>query len=272
MRQIRCGQLTVFWLAAALLGLVTTPPANAGVTGGAGIGDITYHNADFFTDTTGPAVIPLYAGKLDHEVWAPGGAEHSYMAMTWDNAPPNPLDVFITPMAYPDTTKLDMMPGFTGHHHATMTGTFSVTYTLDGAGLPSVTLPARSYTIWSYIDPYTDPYVPPLFRTSSASFEAHWDYTDVDASTLLGSQDIVYTAPLGLTVIGTASSDPLTISIPAGNTQLKVSGYFRLTADSDDPTIFNPVPYDTLIAVVPEPATLSLLALGALAFFRRRRA
>jgi hypothetical protein len=52
---------------------------------------------------------------------------------------------------------------------------------------------------------------------------------------------------------------------------LKVSGFFKLTADSDDFYGEGYLPFDTMIAVIPEPATLSLLGLGGLALIRRRK-
>jgi len=50
----------------------------------------------------------------------------------------------------------------------------------------------------------------------------------------------------------------------------ELAGIIRLTWDWDDNAIENPVVYDNL-TIIPEPATLSLLGLGAAAMLRRRR-
>ena len=146
-----------------------------------------------------------------------------------------------------------------------MTGSFEILYTLDGAGLPGMVLPARTYQVFSYVSPIPG-------SLAAASFDAHWDYTDVGFGPL-GSQVIHYDAPDGLGVLASVGSLPLFISIPAGHTTLKVSGFFKLTAASDDAT-GGPPPFDTLIGIVPEPTSLSLLLVGiaALAFVRRKRA
>ena len=235
----------------------------AAIIGGAGAGDITFHST-FFADaliapsfTTGAVAIPPSPGALVHDVSAPGGAEHSYMAMSWTFSASDP-DAFIpAPTGLPTTTRLEVFPlgPAPTHHAATMTGSFDITYALDPAGLPATLVPAQIYQIISYVSPIPG-------SPASASFDAHWDYTDVGFG-LLGSQDIHYDAPIGLGVVSPVASLPLLIGIPAGHPTLKVTGFFKLTADSDDIT-GGPPPFDTMIAVVPEPNALALASFGAI--------
>jgi hypothetical protein len=250
-------------------------PVRAAIISGAGSGDITFHST-FFPDltilpsnTTGTVAIPQWGGALSHEATAPGGLVHSYMRMSWDYTPTT-TDVFIVGPASPATlTRLELSPSppVPVHHAATMTGSFEILYTLDAAGLPGVVLPAESYQVVSYVSPLAG-------SPAGASFDAHWDYTDVGFG-LLGSQDIHYIAPTGLGVLATVSSLPLFIAVPAGHTTLKVSGFFKLAAASDD-FLGGPPPFDTMIGIIHEPGGLSLLASGivaaALTLLRRRHA
>jgi len=244
--------------------LFIAPTAQAAIISGAGTGDITFHST-FYADgviapshTTGTVGIPASPGALTHEVFAPLGVEHAYMKMSWDFSASDP-DVFIPgPTGIPDTTRLELVPAPSpgAHHAATMTGSFEILYTLDAAGLPTVTLPAQTYAIVSYVSPI------PL-SPAAASFDALWDYTDVGFGPL-GPQVIHYDAPIGLGIVSPVASLPLTITVPAGHTTLKVSGFFKLSADSDD-FMGGPPPFDTLIAVIPEPGSLVLAVLGTLA-------
>jgi hypothetical protein len=93
---------------------------------------------------------------------------------------------------------------------------------------------------------------------------AHWEYEDVGFG-ILGTQDIAFAAPVGLGVETDVFSAPLPIFVPAGHLEMKVTGFFKLAAESDDFMGGDP-PFDTLIALVPEPATFGLATCGALAY------
>lgn len=254
--------------ASALVVVFAPSHSVAAIVGGSGTGAITFHST-FFADgaimpshTTG--VVP-FPGTLTHEAFAPGGAEHSYMKMAWGFSSTD-ANVFIPgPTSMADATRLELVPSPPNpvHHAATMTGTFEITYDLDATGF-TTTIPARSYTILSHLS--TIPGSP-----AAAGFEAHWDYTDVGHG-LLGSQDIDFDASPGFGTVTTVASLPLVISIPAGHTALKVSGFFKLSAASDDFLGAAP-PYDTLIALIPEPSgfILATVSGAALIVLRRRR-
>lgn len=271
MKHVRRAGFLACLVGGTLWLVLATSRSDAAVTGAFGTGDITFHST-FFTDasitpsnSTGTVVFP---GSLSHDALAPGGAEHSFMAMNWTFSSTDAHVSIPGPTSLADTTRLELIPSppVPVHHAATMTASFDMFYTLDGAGLPTTTLPGQVYQVFSYISPLPG-------SLAAASFDAHWDYTDVDVSGFLGSQDIHYVAPIGLGVTNTVASLPLIIMVPAGHTTLEVSGYFKLSADSDDGTGGPPFPFDTLIGVIPEPSSFVLLGLGAIGFFvaARRR-
>jgi hypothetical protein len=270
------------WGLVVLLILLCIPaaPAGAAIISGAGTGDITFHSSLFAdalifpSNTTGPAVMPELPGPLlSLECFAPGGAEHAYMEMGWDFSASEPRVIIPTPGVPATTTRLELVPSppASAHHSATMTGTFEIIYTLDAAGLPATVVPGQTYQVHSYVSPIPG-------SPAAASFVAHWEYEDVGVGPgfgVLGTQDIAFAAPVGLGVVTPVSSLPLAIAVPAGHTTLKVSGFFMLSAESDD-FLGELPPFDTLIAIVPEPATFALatcggLALVAAALYRRRR-
>jgi len=246
--------------------------SQVGIGPGVGTGDITFHSTYWVdilispSSTTGTTSIPQSPGELSHEVFAPGGSEHALMRMSWDNTSTQanafiPLSITLT-----GATRLELVPSppNPAHHAATITGTFSVDFTLDGSGLSTV-FPARSYSLLSYVNPAPG-------SPSGAGFEAHWDYTDVGFGPLggLGSQHISYTAPSGFGTLATLSSAPVTITVPPMHTTLRMSGYFTLSAESDD-FLGGPPPFDTMIAIVPEPGTLLMACIGVVALWGYRR-
>lgn len=257
------GTLRAFLLAGTAAALSISAHCQAAIISGVGSGDITFHSSHFLDGsiapsfTTGTVGIPASPGALTHEVFAPGGAVHSFMSLSWLYSALGPNAFIDNPTLVPKTTRLELVPSppVPVHHTATMTGSFDIIFTLDGGGLPATLLPAQIYHIFSYVSPL-------LGSPAAASFDAHWDYTDVGFGPL-GSQLIHYDAPAGLGVVSTVSSLPLLIAVPAGHTTLEVSGFFKLSAASDD-FMGGPPPFDTLIAVIPEPTTLTLALLGSL--------
>lgn len=248
--------------------------AQMGIGPGVGTGDITFHST-YWVDilispsfTTGTTSIPPSPGELSHEVLAPGGSEHALMRMSWNNTSTQANAFIPLSSTLTGATRLELVPSppNPAHHAATITGTFSVDFTLDGSGL-STTFPARNYSLLSYVNPAPG-------SPSAASFEAHWDYTDVGFGPVggLGSQHISYAAPAGFGVLSTVSSSPVSFTVPPSHTTLRMSGYFTLSAESDDFLGGSP-PFDTLIAIVPEPNTLLLASIGFVALwgYRRRR-
>jgi hypothetical protein len=261
MRQRKHGAV---WMTALAFVLAAGAAGNAvaGIIGGVGTGSITFTNTN--PAYPGAATFPIPAplpGSPGTLVLDSGPLVHAHMAQTWEFTPSS-VDPHILAAPLPDLTHIFMFPmtfpGMAGPDTATLTGTFNVLYTLDGAGLPAITLPAKVY---SYSIAYAGP----------GSFDAHWDYYDAEGGggplgAFLGTQSIHVAGP-GLPP-GIAGSLPLTIApVPAGH-HLRVEGSYILSLTNvPDPGLDSEI----WVQPVPEPATLALLALGGVAVMVRRR-
>ncbi|MDD4890459.1 MAG: PEP-CTERM sorting domain-containing protein [Phycisphaerae bacterium] len=232
----------------------TTRTAAADVIGGVGTGSITFTNTNpaYPGASTLPVPAPLPGSPGTLVLDTGPGLVQAHMAQTWSFTA-STVDPHILAAPLPDLTRIFMFPlsfpGMAGPDTATLTGTFDVLYTLDGAGLPSTTLPAKGY---NYMIAYGGP----------GSFDAVWNYYDAEApggpfGKPLGTQSIH--AGLGDPPFGTAWSSSLPIdAVPAGD-HLRVRGSYVLSLTNvPDPARDSEI----WVQPVPEPATLALLALG----------
>ncbi len=122
---------------------------------------------------------------------------------------------------------------------------FSVAFTADASGLPAEHL-TLSYPMLSIIG------------GEMASFSASISY--MAGTTSLGKQTLLYTAPPGSPVLGTATGTPLDLPALAPDSTLTVSGFFVFSITS----VGGPPTEIKTFGVAPEPSSLALMATAAL--------
>jgi hypothetical protein len=198
----------------------------------------------------------MYPGDFSHFYSGPGSVG-AMMNMSWSLAP----DVFlvhhgVSPTPAGETFLNASWIGIS--ETVTWTGAFDVDFTIDGAGLASISLPALDYTIlWGSL--------------GFVSFDADVAY---DSATLghLGDRVLHFHPAAGsmgvLEVVG--PSGLILPALPANDT-LTISGTFELDVDrvigaGSTVKVFG-------VASTPEPGTglISILALTALGAYARRR-
>ncbi len=118
-------------------------------------------------------------------------------------------------------------------------------FTADASGLPAEHL-TLSYPMLSIIG------------GEMASFSASISY--MMGTTSLGKQTLLYTAPPGSPVLGTATGTPLDLPALAPDSTLTVSGFFVFSITS----VGGPPTEIKTFGVAPEPSSLALMATAAL--------
>lgn len=184
--------------------------------------------------------------------------------ITLDEAKGNLLGQIVGPTSYDvslNSVRLVQAAGNTGFAHLNLR--FNIEYQLDGGGLPSQPTISPLFTVDGTVQPG---------GTGFASLGGSIQYWGMNSAYVPYLLDTVTYAPaawttpgpFNATVSGVAANGftPLLPGTVGGNNStLTLIGTFSFMVD---PATMN-------VATVPEPATLSLLAIGGLAALRRRR-
>jgi len=228
--------------------LTVSLPAGAGLLSSHGSGKITLASDSVPTGIDGTAVvpIPMAPGDLSY-FYLGGGSIGAMMNMTFDDSP----NVFLDHHgpALPPGGETFLSAGFIGiFENVYLTGTFSVSYDLDFAGLGPLALPAVSYPIlWGSL--------------GSVSFDETISFDSADSGHLGDLVLHVHPAPGSSGIVTFTGLSGLALPALGALDTLTLSGSFELTVPRTVGAIstikvFGPD--------VPEPAT-TMLTLAALA-------
>jgi len=257
-RNARLAFRILVWSCAMILGLAGGS-AGAGVISGSGTGSIKFTNFPFGPtgEVLASGTVPAFPDDLFGGI--PSGPAEGFMSEAWSTSPENgaPFDVFLTHHAAlgpPPSGEPFLFVPVTSSFIATLVADFSVTFTLDSAGLAATSIPAISY---------------PVFWVGAAgevTFDAKIAYDDDFGH--LGDRTLHFAPPLGSTglMILTGSGGLDLPALPADD-HVTLSGSFTFTADAHfgpgtEIKIFGPS--------VPEPSTFLLMGCAGLLCLAKR--
>jgi hypothetical protein len=234
--------------------VVGATPVQADIISGSGTGGISL--------TATPPVVPgpippgtafpRLPATLSYLGGTTTGNSGGFLAMGWDFSPSSAM--VIIPDSPPASSTTFLVQSSPDGGMATLTGTFSVTFGLDAAGLPASTV-STAYMLIGEVGPGTGGFV---------AFDAELDFTSSALGAIPSAQLLLHfdsSTPGGF---GALVSDTGTLPVLPGLDMLTIDGFFRLQALDNPGGGSTEIDVHQAQAAVPEPSTLFLLSGTAL--------